>query len=127
LDYTPYLPDLAPCDFWLFPKFKKKKPLMGWRFADIPDILYTMMLLWGIPENDFGDYFRQWYHCLTKCIASQGEYFEGDADASAQISKFCFHRAIPGSKQQRYLFMSNTTSRNNEYKQLIIKELLPIL
>jgi hypothetical protein len=29
LDYTPYLPDLAPCDFWLFPKFKKKKPLMG--------------------------------------------------------------------------------------------------
>jgi hypothetical protein len=32
-----------------------------------------------IPENDFQDCFRQWHHRLTKCIASQGEYFEGDS------------------------------------------------
>jgi histone-lysine N-methyltransferase SETMAR len=22
IDHLPYSPDLAPCDFWLFPKFK---------------------------------------------------------------------------------------------------------
>ena len=32
----------------------------------------------GIPENDIQDCFRQCYCRLTKCIASQGEYFEGD-------------------------------------------------
>jgi hypothetical protein len=36
-------------------------------------------LLWGIPENYFQDCVRQWHHCLTKCIASQGEYFEGNS------------------------------------------------
>jgi hypothetical protein len=32
-----------------------------------------------IPKNDFEDCFRQWHHRLTKCMASQGEYFEGDS------------------------------------------------
>jgi hypothetical protein len=36
-------------------------------------------LLRGIPESDFQDSFWQWYHCPTKCIASQREYFEGDS------------------------------------------------
>jgi hypothetical protein len=33
----------------------------------------------GIPENDIQDCFRQWHHRLTKCIASQEEYFDGDS------------------------------------------------
>jgi hypothetical protein len=32
-----------------------------------------------IPENDFQDCFRERHHRLTKCIASQGEYFEDDS------------------------------------------------
>ena len=32
----PYSPDLAPCDFWLFPKLKS--PLKGERFQTIHDI-----------------------------------------------------------------------------------------
>jgi hypothetical protein len=35
MDHPFYLPELAPCDFWLFPKLKKC--LKGQRFADIPD------------------------------------------------------------------------------------------
>jgi hypothetical protein len=35
MDYPPYSPDLAPCDFWLFPKLKKV--LKGQRFTGIPD------------------------------------------------------------------------------------------
>jgi len=70
MDHPPYSPDLATCDFWLFQKLKNA--LKG-----IQRNVKT--LLRGIPENDFQDCFRQWHHRLTKCIASQGEYFEGDS------------------------------------------------
>jgi hypothetical protein len=35
--------------------------------------------LWGIPDNWFQDCFRRWHRCLTRCIASQGEYFKGNS------------------------------------------------
>jgi hypothetical protein len=70
-------PDLAPCDFWLFPKLKNA--LKGQRFPDIPDIQSNVTFLRSIPENNFQDCFRQWRHRLTKCIASRGEYFVGNS------------------------------------------------
>jgi histone-lysine N-methyltransferase SETMAR len=36
LDHPPYSPDLAPCNFWLFPK--PKTALKGHRFSGIADI-----------------------------------------------------------------------------------------
>ena len=78
MDHPPYSPDLAPCDFWLFPKLKNS--LKGQRFADLSEIQRDVKtLLRGIPENDFQDCFRQLHHRLTKCVASQGEYFKGDS------------------------------------------------
>jgi len=78
MDHPPYSPDLDPCDFWLFPKLKNALKVQ--RFADLSDIRRNMKtLLRGILENDFLDCFWQWYHCLTKCIASQGENFEGNS------------------------------------------------
>jgi len=69
MEHPPYSPDLAPCDFWLFPNLKNV--LKGQRFADPSDIQRNVKtLLRGIPENDFQDCFRQWHHRLTKCIAS---------------------------------------------------------
>ena len=71
-----YSPDFAPCYFLLFPKLKNA--LKGQRFADLSDIQRNVKkLLQGIPENDFQDCFQQWHHRLTKCVASQREYFEG--------------------------------------------------
>jgi len=70
-DHPPYSSDLGPCDFWIFTKLKNA--LKGQRFADLSDIH-----LRDNPENDFQDCFRQRHHRLTKCTASQGEYFEGD-------------------------------------------------
>ena len=76
--HPPYSPDLAPCDFWFFPKLKNALKVQ--RFADLSDIQRNAKkLLRGIPENDFQDCSRQWHHRLTNCIASQGEYFEGDS------------------------------------------------
>jgi histone-lysine N-methyltransferase SETMAR len=43
MDHPPYSPDLAPCNFLLFPKLKQA--LKGQRFADIPDIQHNVMLL----------------------------------------------------------------------------------
>jgi hypothetical protein len=76
MDQPLYSPDLAPCDFWLFPELKNA--LKGQIFAHIPDIQRNVTLLRGISENDFQDCFRQWHYRLTKCIFSQGEHFEGD-------------------------------------------------
>ena len=102
MDHPPYSPDLAPCDFRLFPKLKNI--LKGRRFADLSDIQRNVKKLpRGIPENDFQDCFRQWHHRFTKCIASHGEYFEGESSSSAQVSKFCFHRAIPGIKLSHHV------------------------
>jgi len=62
MDQPPYSPDLAPCDFWLFPKVKNT--LKEQRFADLSDIQRNVKtLLRGIPENDFQDRFWQWHHC----------------------------------------------------------------
>ena len=36
---APYSPDLAPCDFWLFPKLKS--PLKGRRFVNATVTQYT--------------------------------------------------------------------------------------
>ena len=38
---APYNPDLAPCDFWLFPKLKS--PLKGKRFQTIDEFQETTM------------------------------------------------------------------------------------
>jgi histone-lysine N-methyltransferase SETMAR len=76
LDHSP---DLAPCNFWLFPKLKNA--LKGQRFDELSDIQRNVKtLLQGIPENDFQDCFRHWHHRLTKCISSQGGYFTGDTN-----------------------------------------------
>jgi hypothetical protein len=57
MDHPPYSPDLAPCEFWLFPKLKNA--LKEQKFSDIPDIHRNMMLLLGIPENDLQNCFWQ--------------------------------------------------------------------
>jgi hypothetical protein len=36
MDHPPYSPDIAPCDFWLFPKLKNA--LKGQKFADLSNI-----------------------------------------------------------------------------------------
>jgi hypothetical protein len=43
MDHPPFSPDLAPCDFWLFPKLKYA--LKGQRSADLSDIQHNMKML----------------------------------------------------------------------------------
>jgi hypothetical protein len=79
LNHPPYFPDLAPCDFLLFPKLKIA--LKGHRFSDIADIQgHATTILQRIPEEEFQKYFEQCKHRLTKCTGAQGDYFEGDSN-----------------------------------------------
>ena len=73
----PYSLDLAPCDFWLFPKLKR--PLRGHRFDMIEEIqAESKKVLKAIPEIEFNKCFDDWKKRWHKCIISGGDYFEGN-------------------------------------------------
>ena len=74
---APYSPDMAPCDFWLFSKLKR--PLRGYRFESIEEIqTATKKELKAIPKEDYAACFENWKKRWHMCIASGGDYFEGD-------------------------------------------------
>ena len=62
----PYNPDLAPCDFCLFPK------LRGCRYETIEEMKDTL------TKEDFHGAFQKLLERYKKCIAAGGDYFEGD-------------------------------------------------
>ena len=76
--HPPYSPDLAPCDFFLFPKMKMK--CMGRRFKTLEEIqAESQAILNMLRENDFQECFKKWQHRWDCCQASEGYYFEDDA------------------------------------------------
>ncbi|XP_076182740.1 protein GVQW3-like [Ptiloglossa arizonensis] len=73
----PYSPDLARCDFFLFPKLKR--PMKGRRYATLDEIkTASKEELKRIQKNDFLKCFEDWKNRWHKCIISHGDYFEGD-------------------------------------------------
>jgi hypothetical protein len=57
--YSPYSPDLAPCDFFLFPKMKLK--LKGCRFVTIEEIqTESQTALDTLTEKDIQEAFQKW-------------------------------------------------------------------
>jgi hypothetical protein len=71
--HPPYSPDLAPCDFFLFPKLKGK------RFQDVAEIqLNTTQQLQAIPKQAYQTCIEKRKDRWNRCIQSGGSYFEGD-------------------------------------------------
>jgi hypothetical protein len=69
--------DLAPRDFFVFPKIREILKVRN--FDDIDDIRSnTRGALKAIPQNQFQNCFEGWTRFWHRCIASEGEYFEGD-------------------------------------------------
>ena len=69
----PYSPDLAPCDFWLFPK------LRGCHYETIEEMKETLtMVIDTLTQEDFNGAFQKLLEWYNKCIAARGDYFEGD-------------------------------------------------
>ncbi|KAG5320380.1 MOS1T transposase, partial [Pseudoatta argentina] len=75
LHHPQYLPDLALCDFSLFPKLKLK--LKGRFFDDIPTIQSaSTQTLEAIPQTELEHAFESLLNHCNKCIEVRGEYFE---------------------------------------------------
>ena len=76
LPHPPYSPDLAPCDFFLFPKLKTF--LAGWKYQSrqaLGSAIHQYLIT--VPKSAYRDAFKKWIHRLKLCISSHGEYFEG--------------------------------------------------
>jgi hypothetical protein len=72
----PYSPDLAPADFFLFPKLKST--LKGCCFDTINKIQKNSTDEFAIPKEAFQKAFQSWQKHWKRCVASEGNYFEGD-------------------------------------------------
>ena len=77
MDHPAYSSDLAPCDFYLFPKVKNI--MRGEHFVDVDTIKReTTKLLKELTKEDTQHCFQEWEKRWTKCILSGGEYLESD-------------------------------------------------
>ena len=69
----PYSPDLAPCDFWLFPK------LRCCRYEIIEEMKEAVIkVIDMLTQAEFHGAFQRLLEQYNKCIAAGGDYFEGD-------------------------------------------------
>jgi hypothetical protein len=76
--HPPYSRDLAPADFFLFPKLKTT--LKGCCLQTVEEIRENVIReLCAITESVFQEAFQQWKKRWEQCIASRGDYFEGDS------------------------------------------------
>ena len=79
--HPPYSTDLAPCDFWLFPK------LTGFRYETIEEIKEAVMkVIDTLTQEDFHGAFQKLLEQYNKCIAARGDYFEGDLSFMCVLS-----------------------------------------
>ena len=70
--HSPYSPDLAPCDFWLFPK------LRGCRYETIEEMKEAVTkVIDTLTQEDFHGAFQKLLE-RYKCISAGRDYFEGD-------------------------------------------------
>ena len=70
--HTPYSPDLASCDFCLFPK------LRVCRYESIEMKEAVIKVIVTLTQEDFHVTFQKLLERYNKCIAAGGDYFEGD-------------------------------------------------
>ena len=69
----PYSPDLAPCDFWLFPQ------LRGCRYETIEEMNEAVTkVIDTLTQVNFHGAFQKLLELFNKYIGARGNYFEGD-------------------------------------------------
>ena len=77
----PYSPDLAPCDFWLFPK------LRDCHYETIEEMKEAVTkVIDTLTQEDFHRAFQKLLERYKKCIAAWGDFFEGDQSFMCVLS-----------------------------------------
>lgn len=75
LPHPPYSPDLAICDFYIFPKLKNH--LAGKKYDGRSSLgAAIFQYLNHMPEQFYSDAFDEWKRRLQKCVHAAGNYFE---------------------------------------------------
>ena len=73
VQHPPCSPDLAPSEFWLFPKFK------GCHYDPSEEMKEAVTMVFDtLTQEDFHGALQKLLERYNKCIASGGDYFEGD-------------------------------------------------
>ena len=74
--HSSYSPDLAPCDFWLFPNLKEK--LRGCRYETIEEMKEAVTKVFDtLTQEDFHGAFQKLLEQHNKFITAGGDYFQG--------------------------------------------------
>ncbi|KAJ4438976.1 hypothetical protein ANN_14930 [Periplaneta americana] len=72
-----YSPDLAPADFYSFPKIKSL--LKGWRFASAEEVkIHVTKALREVTKDRLQECIEKCYGRWQKCVTAQKACFEGD-------------------------------------------------
>ena len=101
LQYPPYSPELAPCDFWAFPTLQRQ--LRGKMFPSDDEVRNaTTAVLKGMSQNNLFRVFETLIKRCKKCIQCEGRYFEKEkilgpvvaSDSDKKISIVTFQSAL---------------------------------
>ena len=69
----PFSPDLAPCDFWLFPE------LRGCRYETIEEMKKAVTkVIDTLTQDNFHGALQKSLEWYNKYIAAKGDYFKGN-------------------------------------------------
>ena len=74
LQHPAYAPDLAPSDFYLFPKLKSH--LLGHQFRNNDEVIHAIKYLADQDSNFFLEGIAMLEDHFTKCIDVKGDYIE---------------------------------------------------
>ena len=73
VQHPPHSQDLAPCDFYLFPK------LRGYHHETIEEMKEAVTkVIDTLTQEDFHGALQKLLERYNKCIVAGGDYFEGD-------------------------------------------------
>ena len=74
VEHPPYSPDLAPCDFWLFPKAKS---LLGGIHIEGKTVRHQWeRVCRQLNSDDFVEAYEKWLRRCQKCVDLHGGYVE---------------------------------------------------
>ena len=77
LNQLSYPPDLAPCDFFLFPKLKEV--IKGTHVEDVEAIKKAVTKeLRAMLQESHQESMEAWQKRMAKFIKAEGDYFEGE-------------------------------------------------
>ena len=72
--HQPYSPDLAPCDWFLFPSIKRQ--LKGKQFPSAEDArAFFEGIILDIPQSTWSGVIDSWFEKMAKCVQAEGGFF----------------------------------------------------